>query len=96
MVFGVSLVVLSLALYDQLKAGPAPLVQTATAFGVIWATELSEPSLAISTVGYLPGKVPCVLQVLARGVVSIDEEEKLPFAVEFADDVGTLCRHCLL
>lgn len=53
-------------------------------------------SLTISTTGYLLGKDPCVLQVLALGAVSIDEEEKLPFAVEFADDVGTLCRYCLL
>jgi hypothetical protein len=60
------------------------------------ATGLGGVSLTISTTGYLPGKDSCVLQVLARGAVSIDEEEKLPFAVEVADDVGTLFRYCLL
>ncbi len=36
-VFGVFLVTLSLALYDRLKSGSAAMVQTATAFGLIWA-----------------------------------------------------------
>lgn len=36
-VFGVFLVVLSLALYQRLKAGSPGVVQTATAFGLIWA-----------------------------------------------------------
>jgi len=36
--FGVFLVVLSLALYDRLKAGSPAMIQTATAFGIIWAT----------------------------------------------------------
>lgn len=53
-------------------------------------------SPTVSTTGYLPGEGSRVLQVLARGAVSIDEEEKLPFAVEAADDVGTLFRYCLL
>jgi hypothetical protein len=34
-VFGVFLVVLSLALYERLKAGSPAMVQTATAFGLI-------------------------------------------------------------
>ncbi len=36
-VFGIFLVVLSLALYDRLKAGATALAQTATAFGLIWS-----------------------------------------------------------
>jgi hypothetical protein len=36
-IFGIFLVVLSLALYERLKTGSPALVQTATAFGVIWA-----------------------------------------------------------
>ena len=36
-VFSVFLVVLALALYERLKAGSPAMVQTATAFGLIWA-----------------------------------------------------------
>jgi hypothetical protein len=36
-VFGIFLVVLSLALYERLKAGSPAMAQTATAFGLIWA-----------------------------------------------------------
>lgn len=36
-IFGVFLVVLSLALYERLKTGSPALTQTATAFGLIWA-----------------------------------------------------------
>lgn len=37
LVFGVSLIFLSLALYEQLKAGSPVLVQAVTTFGLIWA-----------------------------------------------------------
>ncbi len=37
LVFGVGLIVLSLALYERLKAGSSALVQTVTTFGLIWA-----------------------------------------------------------
>jgi hypothetical protein len=37
LVFGVFLVVLLLALHERLKAGSPAIVQTATAFGLIWA-----------------------------------------------------------
>ncbi len=37
LVFGVSLIFLSLALYERLKAGSSVLVQAATTFGLIWA-----------------------------------------------------------
>ena len=36
-IFGVFLVLLALALYERLKAGSPGLMQTATAFGLIWA-----------------------------------------------------------
>ncbi len=36
-IFGIFLVVLSLALYERLKAGSSAIVQTATVFGLIWA-----------------------------------------------------------
>ena len=36
-IFGIFLVVLSLALYERLKAGSTAMMQTATAFGIIWA-----------------------------------------------------------
>jgi hypothetical protein len=36
-VFGIFLVVLSLALYERLKTGASVMAQTATAFGLIWA-----------------------------------------------------------
>lgn len=39
-VFGVALVVLSLGLYDRLKAGAPALMQAATALGIIWAGSL--------------------------------------------------------
>lgn len=36
-VFGIFLVVLALALYDRLKAGPPAVAEKATAIGLIWA-----------------------------------------------------------
>ena len=38
--FGIFLIVLSLALYDQLKAGAAAIMQVATVLGIIWAGSL--------------------------------------------------------
>lgn len=38
--FGVSLIVLSLALYDRLKSGAPALMQAATAIGIVWAGSL--------------------------------------------------------
>ena len=38
LIFGVFLVVLALALYERLKVGSPAMAQTATAFGLIWAT----------------------------------------------------------
>ncbi len=35
--FGISLVVLTLALFERLRAGASAMAQTATAFGLIWA-----------------------------------------------------------
>jgi len=39
-IFGVFLIVLSLALYDRLKSGAPALMQVATAIGIIWAGSL--------------------------------------------------------
>jgi hypothetical protein len=36
-IFGIFLVILTLALYERLKAGSPAIMQTATAFGLIWA-----------------------------------------------------------
>ena len=51
--FGVFLVVLSLALYDRLKAGPPALTQAATALGIIWAGSLVAGGM-VSNAGIAP------------------------------------------
>jgi hypothetical protein len=61
-VFGFFLVVLSLALYDRLKAGSPAMVQTATAFGLIWAGLMFASgmvfNIGLGTVVDLYGKDP--------------------------------------
>ena len=42
-IFGGFLVVLSLALYDRLKAGAPAIMQVATVFGLIWTGVVSSP-----------------------------------------------------
>ena len=51
--FGVFLVVLSLALYDRLKAGAPALMQAATALGIIWAGSLVAGGM-VSNAGIAP------------------------------------------
>lgn len=51
--FGISLIVLSLALYDRLKAGSAALMQAATAIGLIWAGSLIASGM-VSNAGIAP------------------------------------------
>jgi hypothetical protein len=62
LVFGVSLIFLSLALYERLKAGSPALVQAVTTFGLIWAVlVIVMGTLSInnvSTVGRLYGENP--------------------------------------
>lgn len=62
LVFGVSLIFLSLALYERLKAGSPALVQAVTTFGLIWSVlVIVMGTLSInnvSTVGKLYGENP--------------------------------------
>ena len=62
LVFGVFLVVLLLALYERLKAGSPAIVQTATAFGLIWAAVVFASgmvfNIGMETVIDLYGKDP--------------------------------------
>ena len=51
--FGVSLVVLSLALYDRLKSGAPAMMQAATAMGIIWAGSLIAAGM-VSNAGIAP------------------------------------------
>ena len=52
LVFGVSLIFLSLALHDRLKAGSPALVQAVTTFGLIWAVlVLAMGTLSINDLG---------------------------------------------
>ena len=51
--FGVILAILSLALYDRIKSGAAPLVQVATVMGVIWAGSLVASGM-IANAGITP------------------------------------------
>lgn len=61
-VFGISLVVLALALYERLKAGAPAMAQTATAFGLIWAGLVIASgmvaNIGLGTVVELHGKDP--------------------------------------
>jgi hypothetical protein len=61
-VAGVFLVVLALALYERLKAGSPAMVQTATAFGLIWAGVVVAAgmvfNIGLGTVADLYGKDP--------------------------------------
>lgn len=45
-IFGFSLIVLSLALYDRLKSGAPALMQAATVIGIIWAGSLIASGMA--------------------------------------------------
>ena len=62
LVFGVFLVVLLLALHERLKAGSPAIVQTATAFGLIWAAVVFASgmvfNIGMETVIDLHGKDP--------------------------------------
>lgn len=51
--FGVFLIVLSLALYDRLKAGAPVLMQAATAIGIVWAGSLIAGGM-VSNAGIAP------------------------------------------
>jgi hypothetical protein len=78
-VFGVFLVVLSLALYERLQADSPAMAQTATAFGIIWAglviAECMVANVGTGVVVDLYGKDPAqaaslwlALDVMVRGL----------------------------
>jgi hypothetical protein len=52
-IFGFFLIVLSLALYDRLKAGAPAMIQVATAIGIIWAGSLIA-SCMVANAGIAP------------------------------------------
>jgi hypothetical protein len=76
-VFGVFLVVLALALYERLKAGSPALVQTATAFGLIWAGLVIASGMifntGLDTVVDLYGKDPTQAVSVWLAISSVQE-----------------------
>ncbi len=76
-VFSVFLVVLALALYERLKAGSPALVQTATAFGLIWAGLVIASGMifnvGIDTVVDLYGKDPAQAASVWSAIGSVQE-----------------------
>jgi hypothetical protein len=75
LVFGVFLVVLLLALYERLKAGSPAMVQTATAFGLIWAAVVFASgmvfNIGMETVIDLYGKDPAQAESVWLAVDSV-------------------------
>ena len=73
--FGVSLIVLSLALYDRLKSGAPALMQVATAIGIIWAGSLIASGMvanaAIAPVVALYAKDPAQAALTWQGIESV-------------------------
>jgi Domain of unknown function (DUF4386) len=76
-VFGAFLVVLALALYERLKADSSALVQTATAFGLIWAGLVIASGMifnvGIDTVVDLYGKDPAQAASVWLAIGSVQE-----------------------
>jgi hypothetical protein len=76
-VFSVFLVVLAIALYERLKSGSRALVQTATAFGLIWAGLVIASGMifnvGIDTVVDLYGKDPAQAASVWSAIGSVQE-----------------------
>ncbi len=74
-VAGVFLVILALALYERLKAGSPAMVQTATAFGLIWAGVVIAAgmvfNIGLSTVVDLYGKDPAQAATVWLAIKSV-------------------------
>jgi hypothetical protein len=74
-IFGVSLVVLSLALYERLKTGASAIIQIATAIGLIWAGALIASGMVanagIAPVVALYGEDPAQAAAVWSGVESV-------------------------
>jgi hypothetical protein len=73
--FGVLLVVLSLALYDRLKSGAPAIMQVATAIGIIWAGSLIASGM-VSNAGIAPvvalyAKDPVQAALTWQGIESV-------------------------
>ena len=73
--FGVLLIVLSLALYDRLKAGAPAVMQVATAIGIIWAGSLIASGM-VSNAGIAPvlalhAKDPAQAALAWQGIESV-------------------------
>jgi len=73
--FGVFLIVLSLALYDRLKAGAPAIMQVATAIGIIWAGSLIASGM-VSNAGIAPvvalyAKDPAQAALTWQGIESV-------------------------
>ena len=70
--FGFALIVLSLALYDLIKAGAPALMQVATAIGIIWAGSLIASGMvanaALATVVALYAKDPAQAVLAFQGI----------------------------
>jgi len=75
LVFGVFLVVLLLALHERVKAGSPAMVQTATAFGLIWAAVVFASgmvfNIGMETVIDLYGKDPAQAESVWSAVNSV-------------------------
>jgi hypothetical protein len=73
--FGVFLIVLSLALYDRLKAGAPAIMQMATALGIIWAGSLIASGMVanagIAPVVALHGKDPTQAALTWQGIETV-------------------------
>ncbi len=76
-VAGVCLVVLALALYERLKVGSPAMVQTATAFGLIWASMVIAAgmvfNIGLGTVADLYGKDPAQAVTVWLAINSVFE-----------------------
>ena len=73
--FGFALIVLSLALYDRLKAGAPALMQIAAAVGIIWAGSLIASGMAanagLATIVALYAKDPTQAALIFQAIESI-------------------------
>jgi hypothetical protein len=76
-VWGVFMVILALALYERLKAGSPALAQTATVFGLIWATVIIVGGMiynvGMENVVDLYGKDPALAGTVWLGIDSVFE-----------------------
>ena len=83
---GVFLVVLALALYERLKAGSPAMVQTATAFGLIWAGLIiasgmlinSDLGVVVDLYGKDPAQAASVWVVLSSVEVGLVSRYEIP------------------